>query len=144
MILMQCHTTSPSEVLGKTLQHDFTKLPSLKLTANAPENGPSEKETTFPTIHFQVLLLLVSRRVIIIFVCFFLYGHPFDDHSLTFAIALRPQSVAIGPTKSHCKWLYQPGNVGQQGMLHSGHVVSCGQSFKSMDDHLRKRVTSGT
>ena len=27
---------------------------SLKLTANAPENRPSQKETSIPTIHFQV------------------------------------------------------------------------------------------
>ena len=38
-------------------------LHSLKLTANAPENRPSQKETALPTINFQVLLLLVSGRV---------------------------------------------------------------------------------
>ena len=31
------------------------ELLSVKLTAKAPENGPSEKETSLPTIHFQVL-----------------------------------------------------------------------------------------
>ena len=30
------------------------QLPSLKLT-EAPENGPSQKETSIPTIHVQVL-----------------------------------------------------------------------------------------
>ena len=29
-----------------------------------PENSPSEKETSIPTIHFQVLLLLVSERAL--------------------------------------------------------------------------------
>ncbi len=29
-------------------------LPSLKLTANSPENKPSQKEISIPTIHFQV------------------------------------------------------------------------------------------
>ena len=29
-------------------------IPSLKLTAKAPENRPSQKETSIPTIHFQV------------------------------------------------------------------------------------------
>ena len=32
----------------------FQGVPSLKLTANAPENRPSQKETSIPTIHFQV------------------------------------------------------------------------------------------
>ncbi len=30
----------------------------LKLTAKAPENRPSQKEISIPTIHFQVLLLM--------------------------------------------------------------------------------------
>ena len=29
-------------------------IPSLKLTVKAPENRPSQKETSIPTIHFQV------------------------------------------------------------------------------------------
>ena len=32
----------------------FQGVPSLKLAANAPENRPSQKETSIPTIHFQV------------------------------------------------------------------------------------------
>ena len=36
---------------------------TLPETNIAPENGPSPKETGIPTIHFQVLLLLVSGRV---------------------------------------------------------------------------------
>ena len=41
-------------------------LPSPKRTANAPENrpGPQKGNNRIPTIHFQVLLLLVSGRVI--------------------------------------------------------------------------------
>ena len=39
---------------------DYT-LPETNI---APENGPSQKETSLPIIHFQVLLLLVSGRVI--------------------------------------------------------------------------------
>ena len=35
-------------------------LPETNIT---PENGPSQKETSISTIHFQVLLLLVSGRV---------------------------------------------------------------------------------
>ena len=34
---------------------DFGLLHSLKLTAKAPENRPSQKETSIPTIHFQGL-----------------------------------------------------------------------------------------
>ena len=30
------------------------QIPSLKLTAKAPENWPSQKETNIPTIHFQM------------------------------------------------------------------------------------------
>ena len=30
----------------------YYQVPSLKLTANAPENRPSQKETSMPTIHF--------------------------------------------------------------------------------------------
>ena len=43
---------------------DF-EIHSLKLTANAPENRPKpkRKRESIPTIHFQVLLLLVSGRV---------------------------------------------------------------------------------
>ncbi len=36
---------------------------TLPETNIAPENGPSQKETGIPTIHFQVRLLLVSRRL---------------------------------------------------------------------------------
>ena len=45
----------------------FTLRPSLKLTAKAPENRPSNpkrKRENIPTIHFQGLLLLVSGRVV--------------------------------------------------------------------------------
>ena len=42
-------------------------LASLKLTANAPENGPSQKEINIPTIHFQVRA--VSFREGIYFFC---------------------------------------------------------------------------
>ena len=40
-------------------------LPSLKLTAKAPENRPfsPKGKACLPTIHFQVFLLLVSGRV---------------------------------------------------------------------------------
>ena len=40
-------------------------IPSLKLTANAPENrpGPKRKRPRIPTIHFQMRLLLVSGSV---------------------------------------------------------------------------------
>ena len=40
-------------------------LPSLKLTAKAPENrqSPKRKQSSEPTLHFQVLLLLVSGSV---------------------------------------------------------------------------------
>ena len=44
--------------VAATKQKNWTKklfqLPSLKLT-EAPENGPSQKETSIPTIHVQVL-----------------------------------------------------------------------------------------
>ena len=39
--------------LGLHKSHEFV-VSSLKLTAKAPENGPSQKETSIPTIHFQV------------------------------------------------------------------------------------------
>jgi len=32
-----------------------SKLPSLKLTAKAPANRPSQKESNIPTIHLKVL-----------------------------------------------------------------------------------------
>ena len=38
-------------------------LPSLKLTANAPENRVSQNNISLPTIHFQGRLLLVSGRL---------------------------------------------------------------------------------
>ena len=38
----------------KTLEHlNCLEVASLKLTAKAPENRPSQKETSIPTIHFQ-------------------------------------------------------------------------------------------
>ena len=42
-----------------------TGIPSPRLTANAPENGPKRPKRKFhrlPTIHFQVRELLVSGR----------------------------------------------------------------------------------
>ena len=35
----------------------FEQFHSLKLTAKAPENGPSQKKIHLPIIHFQVLLV---------------------------------------------------------------------------------------
>ena len=55
---MFCSTKKPA---GKTATWDRetspypTNLHSLKLTARAPENRPSQKESSFPTINFQVL-----------------------------------------------------------------------------------------
>ena len=52
-------------------------IPSLKLTANAPENRPKRpkrKRESIPSIHFQVLLLLVSGSVI----CCMIYQYYFD------------------------------------------------------------------
>ena len=50
----------------KLIHFSQEKIPSLKLTANAPENrhvyAPKGKDH-LPTIHFQVHLLLVSGRV---------------------------------------------------------------------------------
>ena len=43
----------PSEIEMRLINHGFP-LPSLKLTANAPENRPSQKETSLPIIPFQV------------------------------------------------------------------------------------------
>ena len=41
---------------GNVLGHNKKMaLHSLKLTAKAPENKPSQKKTGIPTIHFQVL-----------------------------------------------------------------------------------------
>ena len=48
-------------LLEKNIHID--KIYTLPETNIAPENRPSQKETSIPTIHFQVLLLLVSRRV---------------------------------------------------------------------------------
>ena len=42
----------------------FGKNTTLPKTNIAPENGPSQKEMSIPTIHFQGLLLLVSGRVL--------------------------------------------------------------------------------
>ena len=51
---------SGTKTLTLTAKHLF----SLKLTANAPENRPSQQgNDPIPTIHFQVVLLLVSGRV---------------------------------------------------------------------------------
>ena len=37
------------------------EVPSLKLTGIAPEIGPSQKESSIPTIHFRCELLVLGR-----------------------------------------------------------------------------------
>ena len=46
-----------------TLFHIFSVDATLPETNIAPENGPSQRETSIPTIHFQGRLLLVLGRV---------------------------------------------------------------------------------
>ena len=59
MRLPKCHPKAPLRVFE--LSGSSFTLPETNI---APENRPSQKETSLPTIHFQVLLLLVSGRVI--------------------------------------------------------------------------------
>ena len=56
----------PRVVWLKNKTQPLKGLHSLKLTAKAHENRPKpkRKRESIPTIHFQVLLLLVSERVI--------------------------------------------------------------------------------
>ena len=53
--------------MAQIQESSFTKIHSLTLTANAPENRPvaSKGNDCIPIIHFQVLLLLVSGRVMV-------------------------------------------------------------------------------
>ena len=52
------HTFDINQV-KRGLQEAMRKIITLPETNIAPENGPSQKETRIPSIHFQVLLLLV-------------------------------------------------------------------------------------
>ena len=51
-----CHDLLPGISNERRLKiHGGKDVHSLKLYNMAPENGPSQKESSIPTIHFQVL-----------------------------------------------------------------------------------------